>query len=60
MKGAGEHVKSRFAHLSFETYSEIRYIFGPNVFFPVVCVVRKYTHFEAPDDSENGKWKKWT
>jgi hypothetical protein len=41
-----------------KTYSEIRFIFGPNSFFQIQFVLLESTHFEAPDDSENGKWIK--
>jgi hypothetical protein len=72
LKGPGEeHVKSRLAYFSGEqfqaskpylgngkTYSEIRYIFGPNSFFQILFVLLESTHFKAPEGSVHGKWMK--
>jgi hypothetical protein len=41
-----------------KTYSEIRYIFGPNSRFRILFVLLESTHFKAPDGIENGKWIK--
>jgi hypothetical protein len=41
-----------------KTYSEIRYIFGPNSFFQILFVLLESTHFKAADSSENEIWIK--
>jgi hypothetical protein len=41
-----------------KTYSEIRYIFGPNSFFQIVFVLLESARFKTPDGSEKGKTDK--
>jgi hypothetical protein len=61
-----EHVKSRFAYFSEEclqdlkpylrnkkTYSEIRYIFGSNIFIQSLFILLESTRFKAPDYRKN-------
>jgi hypothetical protein len=38
-----------------KTYSEIRYIFGPNSVFQILFLLLESTQFRAQDDSKNGK-----
>jgi hypothetical protein len=36
-----------------KTYSDIRYIFGPNSFFQILFVLLEIAHFKGTDGSEN-------
>jgi hypothetical protein len=52
---SGEHFKALKPYLGDnKTYSEIRYISGPNMSDQILFVLLESTHFKAPNGSENG------